>query len=147
MEYTAYPVRAAQTSLDTSNRALEGVCALCTNQAHYSVVHMCTPCSKPHPPPKWRSRSGVVVTSYDVLIGLGTGAVHTHMVHIYACRYSTCIFVPLHHPVLSLIPQKADDTSFAASRMICITLHIVPCWHLLKTRKCLLSATSLEKIL
>ena len=78
-------------TLNTSKRALEGVCTSCTNQAHYSLVCMCTPCSKPHPLPPWRSRSRVVVTSYHVLIGSATGAVHTHMVHIYVCRYSMCL--------------------------------------------------------
>ena len=42
---------------------------------------MCTPCSKPHPPPNWRSISRVVVTSYHVFIGSGTGAMHTHGPH------------------------------------------------------------------
>ena len=51
--------------------------------AHYSLVCMCTPCSKPHPPAIWRSRSRVVVTSYQVLTGSGTGAVHTHGPHIH----------------------------------------------------------------
>ena len=49
----------------------------CTNQAHYSLVRMCTPCSRHHPPPHWRSRSRVVVTSHHVLIGSGTVDVHT----------------------------------------------------------------------
>ena len=87
----------------TSKRALEGVRTSCTNQAHYSLVRMCTPCSKPHPPPNWRSRSGVVVTSYHVLFGSDTGAVHTHGPHIRMSVFDVHL-VPLHHPVLSLIP-------------------------------------------
>ena len=72
----------------------------CTNQAHYSLVRMCTPCTKPYPPPPWRSRSRVVVTSYHVLIGSATSAAHTHMVHIYVCRYSMCLLC--HFTILSV---------------------------------------------
>ena len=108
--YNTYRYIATPTQLEHHRshwihpKGLEGECTSCTNQALYSLVCMCTPCSKPHPPPNWRSRSRVVVTSYHVLIGLNTGAVHTHMVHIYVCQYSMYIFVQLHHPVLSVIP-------------------------------------------
>ena len=101
--HSLYQVGAPQTSLDTSKRSLEGVCTSCTNQAHYSLVRMCTPCSNPHPPPNWRSRSRVVVTSSHVLFGSGTGAVHTHGPHIRMSVFHVHL-VPLHHPVLSLIP-------------------------------------------
>ena len=116
------------------------MCTSCTNQAHYSLVRMCTPCSKPHRPPNWRSRSRDVVTSAHILIGSGTGAVHAHMVHIYICRYSMCTFVPLHHPVChwSLCDSKLPHK-----------------WHLLccfphdmqnSTHSTLLAATSVEKM-
>ena len=77
------------------------MCTSCTNQAHYSLVRMCTPCSKPYPPPNWRSRSRVFVTSYHVLICSGTGAVHTRGPHIRMSVFHVHL-VPLHHPVLSL---------------------------------------------
>ena len=87
----------------TSKRALEGVCTSCTNQEHYSLVRMCTPCSKPHPLLNWRSRSRAVVTSYNVLIGSGTGAVHTHGPHIRMSVFHVhlCATSP---SCLSLIP-------------------------------------------
>ena len=83
-------------------RALEGVCTSCTNQAHYSLVCMCTPCTKPHPPPLWWSRSRVVVTSYHVLIGSATGAAHTHTwsTYTYVGIYSICILC--HFTILSV---------------------------------------------
>ena len=64
-------------------------------------VRMCPPCSKPHPPPNWRSRSRVFVTSYHVSVGSGTGAVYTHGPHIRMSVFYVHL-VPLHHPVLSL---------------------------------------------
>ena len=104
LEYTSYPVGAPQITLNTSKRALEGVCTSCTNQAHYSLVCMCTPCTKPHPPPLWWSRSRVVVTSYHVLIGSATGAAHTHTWSTYTyvgIPYASCATSP---SCLSLIP-------------------------------------------
>ena len=92
---------------------------------------MCTPCSKPHPPPNWRSRSRVVVTSYQVFFGSGTGAVHTHMVYIII-RMSVfhVHLVPLYHPVLSLTPLwlKAKSQMSPSLLLICITLLILPCY-------------------
>ena len=125
------------------------MCTSCTNQAHYSLVCMCTPCSKPHPPPNWRSRSRVVA-SYHVLIGSGTGAVHTHGPHIRMSIFHThlCATSPSCSVTNPSVTQSylTNDTFFAASHTIYITLHILPCWHLSNTRHCLSSATSLEKM-
>ena len=85
LEWSTHPTQSEHHRshwIATSKRSLEGVCTSCTNQAHYNLVRMCTPCSEPHPPPNWRSRSGVVVTSYHVLIGSGSGAVYTRGPHI-----------------------------------------------------------------
>ena len=124
-----------------------------TNQEHYSRVRMCTPCSKPHPPPNCnrRSRSRVVVTSYHVLIGSGTGAVHTHgphirmsVFHVHLCATSPSCSVTDPSVTQSYL---TNDTFFAASHMICIhTLHVVPCRHLLNTHKPSVFSHQLEKL-
>ena len=73
---------------------------------------MCTPCSKPHPPPNWRSRSEVVVTSYQVLSGQALVlCTHTWSTYTYVCQYSMCFFVPLHHFIFSLQRCPLQDIS------------------------------------
>ena len=86
---------------------------------------------KAPPPPNWRSRSRVVA-SYHVLIGSGTGAVHTHGPHIRMSIFHThlCATSPSCSVTDPSVTQSylTNDTFFAASHMICITLHILPCW-------------------
>ena len=113
---------------------------------------MCTPCSKPHPPPNCnrRSRSRVVVTSYHVLIGSGTGAVHTHGPHIRMSVFHVhlCATSPSCSVTDPSVTQNylTNDIFFAASHIICITLQIVPCQHFLNTCKPSAFSHQLEKL-
>ena len=163
VEYTSYLVGAPQITLDsyvqvwctqrwtliisatfsyihwiaTSKRSLEGVCTSCTNQAQYSLVRMCTPCSKPNPPPNWRSRSRVVVTSCHVLFGSGTGAVHRHTWSTYTYVGIPCTSL-CHFTILFCHWSLCDSKLPHKWHLLCCfphDMHIVPCQHLLNTRK------------
>ena len=118
----------------TSKRSLEGVCTSCTNQAHYSQVCMCTPCSKPHPPPNWRSRSRVDVSYLTSCLNWFRHwwCAHTWSTYTYVgvpcapCAISPSFSVTDPSMTQSYFP---NDTFFAASHMLCTIFLVFLTFH------------------